>query len=267
MDSLIHKMLKRDLMCQEGCCDDWKDILIVTKDHLEWLQTCVESIFEHTDLFHLYIWDNASEDTTYLDEISDRATARRKVTIHRADKNYGFIEPNNRLSELGDSYYVILLNSDTEVYEGWDKAMLGSIQDQSDIKQVGYMGGLLDDAGRGIGAAFGDGVDYIMGWCMCLTRPILQQHTLFDENLKFAYGEDADLSLRLKEAGAAIHALHIQYVHHEGNITAREVEFPEGIFEANLAYIQRRWAKYLAEDRILLNGSVGSPVVINGGVV
>ncbi len=121
-------------------------------------------------------------------------------------------------------------------------------------------GGLLDENGLGVGSGVGPDIDYVEGWCLCVSRETYREHGLFDEvNLEFAYGEDADLSLRLREAGRRPYALHLDCVFHHGNVTAKEVAKTQSAemkrsFDANHDFIKRRWGNYLKADRAKIRG-------------
>ena len=223
-----------------------KDILIVVKDQLEYIWQCVESIFKYTEDFNLYIWNNGSDESTtnYLKSLEVRG-----VRIEHHHKNIGFIEPNNRLIEIGESPYVILLNSDTLVAPNWDKVLVGFLQQNEDFAQVGYMGSVINSDGMGGSSEFGENIDYIPGWCFCIPRKIYQEIGLFDEkNLRFAYGEDSDFSFRLREKGWRIYSLHLDLVRHYENVTVKavrnEIDTKES-FINNHSYINKRWSKFL----------------------
>jgi GT2 family glycosyltransferase len=89
-----------------------------------------------------------------------------------------------------------------------------------------------------------------------MSRKVYDKYGLFDEeNLLFAYGEDADLSLRLIEAKFKIRALHLGLVIHHGNATIKEVAKKRDCrptFDANHDYLRLRWADYLSKDRAML---------------
>lgn len=225
-----------------------KDILIVVHNQLPYLEACIKSIYQNTRDFNLYIWDNGSdpEVATYL--------ATLGVHVHREEQNVGFIQPNNRLAEVGSSPYLILLNSDTVVYPEWDKTLIGWLQTHPKVRVVGYAGGVLNEEMRGTQVDFGSTPDYICGWCMCFSRHTFQEYGLFDEtHLERAYGEDADFSLRLLEAGHQIFALRSGLVYHAGNATVRQIIMQQGVtelsrtFEANHNYLQKRWGKFVNE--------------------
>lgn len=277
----LHKMencqtsMKDELLCLAKYEKAEKDILIVVHNQLDYVKKCIESIKENTKNYNIFIWDNASDQETreYLKSVRNSS-----IMVVRSEENIGFIEPNNRLFELGKSDYVILLNSDTEVKPNWDKAMVGWLQQHEEVAQTGYMGGILNDEFRGGIIDFGSNIDYICGWSMCIRRDLLDGwfdrlysplpdkkrffpstfdeepfSKLFDQkNLKFAYAEDADLSLRIKEHGFDIYALHLDLVKHHENKTIKEVKkSPEksGLkidlkktFLENHEYLERRWS-------------------------
>src|SRR5205823_7079768 len=51
----------------------------------------------------------------------------------------------------------------------------------------------------------GGELEYIEGSCLCIPTALAQKYTLFAPYLKFAYSEDADLSLRMRAMGKTIH--------------------------------------------------------------
>lgn len=247
--------IKEDLKHIELCKDQTKDILIVVHDQLDYLKRTIESIVKFTSNYHIYIWDNHSKQDTqdYLHQLMFDLNG--KITVMRSETNLGFIEPNNELAALGDSDYIILLNSDTEVSGGWDKAMLGYLQNNHDVKLVGYQGGLINSKGIGGRIGFGKDVDYIAGWCLCMERDTYDKHGLFSSDLKFAYAEDSDLSIRLQTEGYQIYALHLMLVKHFENKTISNVQAEKEVdvcatFEYNHQILSKKWANYIENQRI-----------------
>jgi GT2 family glycosyltransferase len=223
-----------------------KDILIVVRNQLPFIQQCLNFIHKFTENYKIFIYDNGSEKET------KNWLQKQNVTLVTNEKNLGFIKPNNELIKLGTSPFIILLNSDTIVYPDWDKAMIAYLQSFPECVQVGYMGGILNKEGKGDKGMYGSDVDYIVGWCFCVSRKTYEEFGLFDEkNLEFAYCEDADFSLRLKESDKKIHSLHLDLVYHYGHITVNqltkkeEIEEAHKAFDKNHEYIRKRWAKYL----------------------
>jgi hypothetical protein len=258
MGAHIHKFraeIMEELENAQACEDQLKDILIVVHDQYDFVKLCLNSVFERTSNFRLYIWDNGSQEETasYLRSVQEANPDL--VTLVRSEENIGFLEPNNKLIEMGTGAYFILLNSDTQVFTGWDTSMIGYLQKHQDVAQVGYLGGLLREDGRGEGGDFGDQIDYVSGFCFCCARETYREFGLFSPDYRFAYFEDSDFSLRLKAAGKQIYALHLLLVHHYQNKTVIAVE-KEGTIDlaASFAYNQNlfttRWEGYLKNDRV-----------------
>jgi GT2 family glycosyltransferase len=246
METTFQEELYYQYIYEKNGSRDTKDIVIIVHDQPDFTKRCVDSIYQHTRSFNLYLWDNNSMIPTkeYLEEVAKR----ENVTLIRSPENIGFIKPNNELVKLGKSPYIILLNSDTEVMQGWDTALIGWLKGNPKCAITGYQGGILGPDGKGFGGNTQE-FDYICGWCLCLSRDTYDTYGLFDEeNLCFAYGEDSDLSLRVKEAGFDIHSLQMKLVKHFGNVTSievhKELDTSES-FRRNHDYIRKRWYNYL----------------------
>jgi len=248
--------IKQELHYVYECDDLSKDIIIVVHDQLDYLRVTINSLVAHTKNYHIYLWDNASQEPTqnYIKELSYQLGD--KITVMRSDVNLGFIQPNNELASWGSGDYIILLNSDVKVFGGWDTSMLGYLQANPDTKLVGHMGGLLDADGIGGRIGYGEDIDYVPGWCLCLARETYDQFGLFNKDLKFAYAEDSELSLRIQMGGYKIYALHLMLVHHFENKTIGEVRKEKGevslreSFQYNHDILRTLWGEYLQKRRV-----------------
>lgn len=226
-----------------------KDILIVVHNQLYYLINCIESIYKNTENFNLFIWDNSSESDTSL-YLKDLKNKNKNVNLFSSNTNLGFIVPNNLMAKETNSPYLILLNSDTVVRKFWDQVLIGFLEKNKDVLLSGFCGGLLDEFGIGKKAAFGYDCDYICGYCMCFSRSTYEEFGLFDEkNLNFAYFEDSDFSLRIKEKNKKIYACYSNLVYHYQNQTSlaliKDNKFPYKEIEKNKIYFNKRWKYYL----------------------
>lgn len=255
--------VKEELKLSNNNKKTWKDIIIVVKDQLEYVKDCIDSIKNTTTNYHLYIWDNASKKETadYLEQLVSSYNPNLhldwSITTVRCEKNVGFIHPNNELAAMSSSPYIVLLNSDTKVFQNWDSTMIAFLEQNPDFAQVGFWGGHLDPDGRGFGGSNGEEIDYVPGWCFCISRETYKQFGLFDDSLKFAYCEDSDFSLRLKQSGKKIYALYTPLVHHYQNKTVKEVEQQGELdlrasFDHNHQQFKKRWKGYLESDRVMV---------------
>jgi len=217
-----------------------KDIIIVVHNQLEYIKQCIESIEKTTKNYNLFIWDNNSNEETkiYLKTINNA------IVVH-SDINLGFIIPNNELIKLCKSKYTILLNSDVYCIQDWDKLLVGWLENNNQYKLCGYMGGILNETmiGQEVNVC-GESVDYLCGWCICGETDFLKNCGPFDsENLKFAYGEDSDLSFRVKEMGWKIYVLNAKNVYHFGGMTTKSLnqDIIQENFGKNHNYLLDRW--------------------------
>lgn len=271
--------VKEELKLGSNNKEVWKDIIIVVKDQLDYLKDCINSIRNTTINYHLYIWDNDSKKETkdYIENLTSSynpsTDTNWAITTIMCENNVGFIHPNNEMIAMTTSPYIILLNSDTKVFENWDSTMISFLKQNPDFAQVGYWGGHLDHEGRGFGGANGENIDYVPGWCFCISRETYQQFGLFDQELKFAYCEDSDFSLRLKKHGKKIYSLYVPLVHHYQNKTVKEVEQQGKLnlresFDHNHKVVKERWKNYLEKERVVLRQKSDSkPLPIGAKIV
>jgi len=254
--------------CSSDCSNPWKDILIVAHNQGEYLKICIDSIRKNTTNFNLYIWDNDSDEETksYLLGLlteydllyAEGEESDWTINITHSDVNLGFIEPNNEMARWGDGEYIILINSDTKTFSKWDTTMVGILENNSNLSQVGFGGGIVDEVGKGIDADMGYDIDFVEGWCFCISRKTYDEFKLFNDELEFAYCEDSDFSFRLREAGKELYVIYSPLVYHYGNKTIEQVSKHKKdeivrTFDKNHAYVKKRWSSFLRQNRVLLS--------------
>lgn len=242
MPEHYRQTLIKELKYENSAPNVHKDIIIITRNQYEYVKSCLESVCKNTNNFHLYLWDNDSDLET-----KKLLKSFNPEVLATSEQNLGFISPNNHLASLTMSPFIILLNSDTIVYPGWSEALIGYMHNDHRCGVIGYEGGLLDNSFHGFSTAWGEEIDYVSGWCMCVSRSLYEEIGLFDTNLTFAYGEDSDLSLMAKKLGYNIYALHLSYVKHVGGVTIKEVQKETDVidtFKKNHEYLAKKWANY-----------------------
>jgi glycosyltransferase involved in cell wall biosynthesis len=105
-------------------------IIIPTKDHVDILQRCIQSILDKTDYpnYNIFIVDNQSEDPETFKYYNSLVT-NSKIKILHYDYPFNFSALNNYAVTCVDSPYLLFLNNDTEVIsEEWLTAMLEHAQ-------------------------------------------------------------------------------------------------------------------------------------------
>jgi len=129
-------------------------IIIPTKDKLELLKRCINSIESKTtyDNYEIVIIDNGSEEKETLEYLN---RTKHKVIPIKSD-GFNFSKINNIAVSKIDSEFVLLLNNDTEVIsEYWLDEMLGYLVSDPKIGAVGakliYKDGRVQHAGVVLG--------------------------------------------------------------------------------------------------------------------
>jgi len=203
-------------------------ISIVTYNSLDFLKDCLKSIFKNppSSKYRVVVVDNASEDGT--------AEFLKKnypeVSLIKNSENIGFAAANNKAIKESYSEYIVLLNSDCEVYE---KSLDKMVEFMEENPEVGIAGpkiinsdgsiqlscrrfpSLLNAAAHTLlGDIFPDNpfskkyklagirrdrplkVDWVSGSCMIIRKEALNDTGLLDERY-FMYVEDVDICYRM----------------------------------------------------------------------
>ena len=195
-------------------------IVIPVYNQIHYTYLCLASILEHTKdvSYEVIIADDVSTDATeHLSEFAENLVIRRNKT------NQGFLRNCNQAAEAARGKYVMFLNNDTQVTEGWLSSLVRLIESDGTIGMVGsklvYPDGRLQEAG---GIIWSDGsgwnygrlddpdkaeynyvkdVDYISGAAILLSVDLWKQIGGFDERFAPAYCEDSDLAFEVRKAG------------------------------------------------------------------
>lgn len=210
-------------------------IIVVSFNTKEMTLECLRSVYEQTTRvsFELIVVDNASEDQS----AAAIAAEFPDLNLIASDDNLGFAAANNLAATKATGDYVLLLNPDTVVLDHaidrivefaktkpearlWGgRTLFGdhSLNPTSCWHQMTIwslfcyasgLSGMFPNSGllnsEGYGGWKRDTVrevDIVTGCFLLITTPLWRQLDGFDRRF-FMYGEDADLCLRAKKAGA-----------------------------------------------------------------
>ena len=111
---------------QFGVPEDQPKVLIVipTKDHVDLLKPCIDSILGKTAYknYEIVVVDNGSRDPETRKYLSNP----KGFKVIRDDSPYNFAALNNRAVRDSDAEFIVTLNNDTQVVEGgWLNQMVG----------------------------------------------------------------------------------------------------------------------------------------------
>jgi GT2 family glycosyltransferase len=186
----------------------------------------------------------ASFEVIVVDDQSSDESAQHLAAIDglvhlRNEQNLGFVGSCNRGAEQARGRFIVMLNNDTQVLDGWLDALLETFHQHPDTGLAGarliYPDGSLQEPGGivfrdGSGWNYGKGdsperpdyqfcrqVDYCSGACIMLRAELFGELGGFDDRYAPAYYEDTDLAFRVRERGFEVRVQPAAtIVHHEG---------------------------------------------------
>ena len=252
-------------------------IIIPTKDKVELLRPCVDSVLKMTRYspFEIIIVDNGSirpETLAYLDHVGRNAAVR----VISYDAPYNFSAINNFAARHAAGEFLCLLNNDTEVVEPeWLTEMMRYAV-RPEVGAVGakllYEDGTIQHAGVviGIGEAAGHAhrfapndqpghfkqphvaqyVSAVTAACLVVKKEKYEAVGGLDEQDLAVAFNDVDLCLKLQSAGwKNVYVPHAVLLHHESK--SRGSDFaPDRIeqYRRELETLQQRWGTKTYQD-------------------
>ncbi|MBM7609065.1 GT2 family glycosyltransferase/ubiquinone/menaquinone biosynthesis C-methylase UbiE/predicted nuclease with TOPRIM domain [Lysinibacillus composti] len=230
------------------------DVSIIIPVYNQWHYTysCLKSILANTQnvSYEIIIADDMSSDETV--NISEYV---ENIKVVRDGENRGFLLNCNNAAQYADGQYVLFLNNDTQVQEGWLDSLVQLIESDHQIGMVGsklvYPDGRMQEAGGIIwndasGWNFGrlddpnkpeynyvKEVDYISGAAIMIKKDLWETIGGFDERYVPAYFEDSDLAFEVRKHGFKVMlqpksvVVHFEGISHGTNVSEGVKRFQE----------------------------------------
>lgn len=218
---------------------------IIIPVHNEYAYTfhCLESVLENTkdESYEIIVVNDCSEDETrtMLQSISG-------IHVLSTERQSGFVLACNHGAAQARGEYLLFLNNDTQVTEGWLPALQRVLSEDDRVGLVGaklvYPDGTLQEAGGIVwrdGSAWNYGrgdkadkpeynylrpADYCSGACLAIKKVLFQKLGGFDQQYVPAYGEDMDLAFKVRAAGfKVLYQPAAEVVHFEGVSTQKSM--------------------------------------------
>jgi len=216
-------------------------VSIVIPVYNKWVYTatCLRSLLEVKGkyTFEVIVVDDQSSDET-----AERLAAIDGLIHLRNEQNLGFVGSCNRGARHARGDYLVLLNNDTRVLDGWLDELIDTFAREPKAGLVGarlvYPDGSLQESG---GIVFNDGsgwnygrgrqadnpeylflreADYCSGACIALKTKYFHEIGAFDERYAPAYYEDTDLAFRVRESGFKVLVQPLSAIIHFEGVTS-----------------------------------------------
>jgi GT2 family glycosyltransferase/tetratricopeptide (TPR) repeat protein len=234
-------------------------IVIATFNKLDYTKQCIESIRQYTQpgSYEIIVVDNGSTDGSaeWLREQPD-------VRVVLNGENLGFPKACNQGIGISTGENILLLNNDTIVTENWLTNLLAALYSGDGIGAVGAVTNSCS-YGQAIPVSYSSLADMhefarqhnqssnpasweerlkLIGYCMLIKKPVLDQVGLLDERFTPGNYEDDDLSLRIRLAGYKLLLCRDTFIHHYGSASFREAP-PEYVrlMQGNRMKFQEKW--------------------------
>jgi GT2 family glycosyltransferase len=232
--------------------------------------SCLDSLRSHVTKipFEIIIVDDASTDGS-----AKHLSALRDVVLLLQPINQGFIASCNAGAGRARGDFVVFLNNDTRVVEHWLDALVDSFRLFPSAGLVGskmlYPDGRLQEAGCIIwrdASCWNDGrngdpnyprynfareVDYVSGCSIMMPTVLFRSLGGFDVHFAPAYCEDADMAMRVREAGHEVWFQPQSRVIHDEGVTSG-TDTAHGVKANQLINARKlflRWRHRLANHR------------------
>ena len=243
-------------------------IIIPVYNKVAYTGACLRSIVEHTPEGE---WEVIVVDDCSSDDTPDFLSACRGIRVIRNAENSGFIHSCNAGAKAARGKYLVFLNNDTTVTDGWLKALIDTFEQTRDAGIVGgrlvYPDGRLQEAGGIIfndasGWNYGRGddpalpqynfvseADYVSGACLAVRKADFERMGGFDTRFVPAYYEDTDLCFQVRAMGKrVIYQPAATIVHHEGVSSGTEETSGTKRYQAiNRDQFRDKWARELTD--------------------
>ncbi len=262
---------KRIINKQSG---DLTSIILITYNQLQYTQKCIESVTEHTpENYELIIVDNASDATTikYLERLRRQ---NEKVSVLFNQDNLGFPAAVNQGIRSAKGKYILLLNNDTIVTDGWLDGLIKKSCSEPPIGLVGPVSNQVSGIQK-IETTYNSETEMhefarkrksevtntitvfprIAFLCTLIKNEVIDAIGGLDERFSPGNYEDDDFCLRAQAAGFKTIVANDVFIHHFGSksFTADGIEKYQERLLINKKIFIEKWGS--APEDIWLKGA------------
>jgi GT2 family glycosyltransferase/glycosyltransferase involved in cell wall biosynthesis len=238
-------------------------IIILCFNQISFTKQCLQNIEKYTSApYELILVDNGSTDGTqaFLEEYTCEHTA---CTLILNKNNQGFAGGNNQGIAAAKGDFILLLNNDVIVTQGWLERLIAHIESDANIGMAGPVSNSVSGPQQVEPVSYGGNLikmrqfaqDYskknlgriqdilrLAGFCLLIKRHVLDIIGGLDESYGIGNYEDDDLCLRSRIAGFRNIIAHDVFIHHYGSMTFKgnAIDYM-ATMKSNQKYFANKW--------------------------
>lgn len=210
---------------------------------------CVAAVRDRTDTpFQILLMDDGSRGYT-AELLRKLAASDPRIVLYRRDINRGYTKTINEAVKLTSAEWVVILNSDTVVSQGWLRKLHAAVPVVPNTGMVGALSNAatwqsIPHAKKPDGSwSNNDFIEsrhvpqiqaiveahterayptapVLNGFCTLIARAVFEQCDIYDEDaFPMGYGEETDLCLRARRAGFKLVIADDCFVYHEKSVS------------------------------------------------
>jgi O-antigen biosynthesis protein len=246
----------------ENVVPQLSSIIILTFNQIEYTKKCVKSLRRHISEPHEIIFvDNGSTDGT-AKWLTRLIQENENYKLIENKQNLGFAKACNQGIEASQGEFILLLNNDVVVAEGWLSGLLNCLHHAPDAGIVGPMTNNIsgpqqihDNAYRSVDYLDKYAIKFreqysnrriplrrIVGFCMLFKRVLVEQIGMLDGTFGTGNFEDDDFCLRAALAGYRNYIAGDVFIHHYGSrsFIGNKINYGASISD-NRKIIDKKW--------------------------
>lgn len=258
----------RDLMQGvDALAEPLVSVIVVTYNNLDLTRVCLRSLELYSDYTNLevIVVDNASADDTpaYL---AAWAAARSGRQIVLNPDNRGFAAANNQGLAKARGEYLVMLNNDTHVTQGWIATLVAHLRRNKTLGMIGPVTNNIGNEARidinyddmdGMLRAAASYTTLHVGqltplrtaafFCVMMPRAVYEKVGPLDEAFGIGFFEDDDYCRRVEHAGWSIACADDVFVHHNLSASFNKLkqETRQALFEQNKVIYETKWGTWV----------------------
>lgn len=239
-------------------------IVVVNWNLLKYLKLCIKSIRQYTQYenYEIIVVDNESKDGS-----KEWLSKQKDLKIITNKDNLGWVKSVNQGLSQAKGEYLIFMNNDIEVTDGWITKMLTHYRQETGIvvPTMNNISGLQNTHYDTYYPLKHHEVRFVMGACVLLHRDVYNLIGGLDEIFGMGNSDDLDYCIRMTKMGLKIIIARDVFIFHHGSksfANYKEGEYKK-LLDKNLKILKDKWGEQTVNQTLMVEpyyrGTIGIP--------